>query len=590
MRSTIKDAAAAKKGSNTQVGWNKKRESLESANSALAKTLTQDPNLKINRVLHNHLPIQGSIALTSPPRNQNKLAAWRGSIDQQVFWQLKHKNLENPKLTREAQQLFESLEIARVDILASREYQGMKENIAEYCNQELNENTSISAIQNIPLVLRYKSGIKIDGLKNNDELKMFDSAFDRLLACCEDQILFQKHVLEIIDLLGLNTFSGEEDNSEKSEEMLKDDQLQEEKNEELSSPSELPIDIQKDGDANSETTESDVVEQVEIEASSENPTDSFNSLQLSTKQTHPYEVFTKKFDEIISAKELATNEEIIRLREQLDQLVKPHENTIGKMANRLQRILQAKQQRSWNFNLEEGMLDTARLTRIIANPLFAQSYKQEKEINFEDTVISLLIDCSGSMRGRSISLAAVCVDIIGATLARCSIKTELLGFTTKHWKGGEARKLWTSQGSPSNPGRLNDLRHIIFKAADENFRISKRNLGVMLREGLLKENIDGEALYWSQERLLRRPERRKIMIVISDGAPVDDSSLSANNSGFLDHHLKSVIHEIETRNQIELLAIGIGHDVTKYYERSITIHRADELGETLLEQLIVLFA
>ncbi len=194
------------------------------------------------------------------------------------------------------------------------------------------------------------------------------------------------------------------------------------------------------------------------------------------------------------------------------------------------------------------------------------------------------------MRGRSISLAAVCVDIIGATLDRCSIKTELLGFTTKHWKGGESRKLWASQGSPAHPGRLNDIRHIIFKAADENFRISKRNLGVMLREGLLKENIDGEALYWSQERLLRRPETRKIMIVISDGAPVDDSSLSANNSGFLDHHLKTAIHEIETKNQIELLAIGIGHDVTKYYERSITINRAEDLGETLLEQLTGLFA
>ena len=572
------------------MGWNKKRDSLESANSALAKTLTQDPNLKIHKAIHSHKPIQGSIALTAPPRSQKKLAAWRGNIDQQVFWQLKHKELAPLKLTREAKQLLDSLEVARVDILAGKEYQGMKENIENRCSDELSNEPATSLIRNIPYILRAKSGLLIDKLTTFEELNDLDKIFDDLLEAADDQESFQKHALEMIDGLGLNTFAGEEEESSEQEEEPRDNEQNQETEEIDASASELPVEIESEGDVSIETTEDEVVEQVEIETATENPEEAFNPLQINIEQTQPYGVFTREFDEIIAAKQLATNEEIIRLREQLDLLVKPHENTIGKMANRLQRILQAKQQRSWDFNLEEGILDTARLSRIIANPAFAQSYKIEKEINFEDTVISLLIDCSGSMRGRSISLAAVCVDIIGATLDRCSIKTELLGFTTKHWKGGESRKLWASQGSPAHPGRLNDIRHIIFKAADENYRISKRNLGVMLREGLLKENIDGEALYWSQERLLRRPETRKIMIVISDGAPVDDSSLSANNSGFLDHHLKTAIHEIEAKNQIELLAIGIGHDVTKYYERSITINRAEDLGETLLEQLTGLFA
>lgn len=572
------------------MGWNKKRESLESANSALAKTLTQDPGLKIHRAIQSHKPIQGSIAVTSPPRSKKKIGAWRSQIDQQVFWQLKHRELASPQLTHEARQLFDALEISRIDILASREYQGMKENIENRCNEELESNPSNQLVQNIPYFLRKKSGMQIYNIKIVAELDKVSDIVERLLTASEDQKLFQEYALEMIDALGLNAFSGNQEETSEIQEESNPEEQNEPSDDISASASELPVEISHDGDTSIEITEAEQVEQVEVETTSENPEESFSPLQPKTDQIIPYAVFTKEFDEMILAKDLAPDEEIKRLRDQLDNLVKPHENTIGKMANRLQRILQSKQKRSWDFNLEEGLLDTARLSRVIANPIFSQSYKQEKEINYEDTVISLLIDCSGSMRGRSISLAAVCVDIIGATLNRCSIKTELLGFTTKHWKGGESRKLWASQGSPTNPGRLNDIRHIIFKAADENFKISKRNLGVMLREGLLKENIDGEALFWSQERLLRRPEKRKIMIVISDGAPVDDSSLSANNSGFLDHHLKLAIHEIESRKQIELLAIGIGHDVTKYYDRSITINRAEDLGETLLDQLTSLFA
>ena len=249
----------------------------------------------------------------------------------------------------------------------------------------------------------------------------------------------------------------------------------------------------------------------------------------------------------------------------------------------------AQQNTSWNYNLEEGMLDTARLHRVVAKPGYPLSFKQETENNFKDTIVTLLIDNSGSMRGRSISLAAICTDIIGSTLERCQIKTEILGFTTKNWKGGDSKQQWMKQGSQMNPGRLNDIRHIVYKSADNSWRRSRKHFGAMLREGLLKENIDGEALIWSHERLVRRNEDRKILIVISDGAPVDDSTLSANNEEYLDNHLKKIIFEIENDSSVELQAIGIGHDVTKYYKNAITINRAEELGEVLLEQLTKLF-
>ena len=273
----------------------------------------------------------------------------------------------------------------------------------------------------------------------------------------------------------------------------------------------------------------------------------------------------------------------------MDNLIKPHIPTIGKLANRLQRLLLAKQNTNWNFNLDEGMLDNARLHRIIANPRFPLSFKQETENDFKDTVVTLLIDNSGSMRGRSISLAAICADIIGSTLERCQVKTEILGFTTKHWKGGDSKKMWIINGNTSNPGRLNDIRHIVYKSADNSWRRSRKYFGAMLREGLLKENIDGEALSWSHERLLKRQEERKILIVISDGAPVDDSTLSANREDFLDNHLREIISKIEKESPVELQAIGIGHDVTKYYKNALTMNRAEELGEVLLEELSKLF-
>jgi cobaltochelatase CobT len=302
-----------------------------------------------------------------------------------------------------------------------------------------------------------------------------------------------------------------------------------------------------------------------------------------------YKLFTAKFDETISAEELCDAEELTRLRAYLDKQISHLQGVVARLANRLQRRLMAQQNRAWEFDLEEGTLDPARLPRIVIDAQQPLSFKHEKDTNFRDTVVTLLIDNSGSMRGRPISVAATCADILARTLERCGVKTEILGFTTRAWKGGQSRELWLQSGKPPMPGRLNDLRHIIYKSADSPWRRARKNLGLMMREGLLKENIDGEALDWAHKRLLARPEQRKILMMISDGAPVDDSTLSVNPGNYLEKHLRFIIEEIETRSPVELIAIGIGHDVTRYYRRAVTIVDAEELGGAMTEKLAELF-
>ncbi len=302
-----------------------------------------------------------------------------------------------------------------------------------------------------------------------------------------------------------------------------------------------------------------------------------------------YKAYVSKFDEIIQAEDLCEPEELERLRAYLDKQLSNLSSVVARLANRLQRKLMAQQNRAWDFDLEEGMLDPARLTRVIIDPFQALSFKQEKDTNFRDTVVTLLIDNSGSMRGRPITVAATCADILARTLERCGVKVEILGFTTRAWKGGQAREAWLQAGKPANPGRLNDLRHIVYKAADAPWRRARRNLGLMMREGLLKENIDGEAVDWAHKRLLARSEQRRILMVISDGAPVDDSTLSVNPGNYLERHLRYIIEEIETRSPVELIAIGIGHDVTRYYRRAVTIVDAEELGGAMTEKLAELF-
>ena len=303
-----------------------------------------------------------------------------------------------------------------------------------------------------------------------------------------------------------------------------------------------------------------------------------------------YKFYTQEFDEVISAEELESDEELLRLRQNLDQQLLSLKSFISKLANKLQRKLLAKQNRSWEFDLEEGSLDTSKLTRIIIDPLNSLSFKKEKDIKFKDTLVTILIDNSGSMRGKPISVAAICADILARTLERCSVKVEILGFTTKHWKGGQSREKWTGNQKPLFPGRLNDLRHIVYKSADTPWRQSKNNMGLMLKEGLLKENIDGEALKWAYNKILKRREERKILMVISDGAPVDDSTLSTNPSDFLENNLKQIVKWIEKSSAVELLAIGIGHDVTRYYDKAIKIADVQDLGDVMINQLTDLFS
>jgi cobaltochelatase CobT len=347
----------------------------------------------------------------------------------------------------------------------------------------------------------------------------------------------------------------------------------------------------EEGEDESADSEADV-EEGEATSSQEGADQARASTQRRNWPDEPvtdYRPFTTRFDEIVAAGELCDEEELTRLRAYLDQQMTSLGGVVTRLANRLQRRLMAQQARSWDFDQEEGLLDAARLARVIINPAHSLSYKVERDTEFKDTVVSLLIDNSGSMRGRPISIAATCADVLARTLERCGVQTEILGFTTRGWKGGQSREQWLSEGRPPNPGRLNDLRHIIYKRADEPYRHSRRSLGLMMREGLLKENIDGEALLWAHARLLARPEERRILLVISDGAPVDDSTASANGGTYLEKHLRQVIGWIEGRSNVELAAIGIGHDVTRYYSRAVTIMDAEQLGGALIEQLAALF-
>jgi len=302
-----------------------------------------------------------------------------------------------------------------------------------------------------------------------------------------------------------------------------------------------------------------------------------------------YRIHTTQFDEIVHATELCDPDELSRLRNFLDQQLQAMQGVVSRLANKLQRLLMAQQNRTWEFDIEEGLLDTARLPRIIIDPMYPLSFKREKDMNFRDTVVTLLLDNSGSMRGRPIMVAAMCADILARTLERCAVKVEILGFTTRAWKGGQSREKWIADGKPPHPGRLNDLRHIVYKSADEPLRRARRNLGLMMREGLLKENIDGEALMWAHNRIIGRPEHRKILMVISDGAPVDDSTLSVNAGNYLERHLRHVIDDIEEKSPVQLAAIGIGHDVTRYYRRAVTIVDAEQLGGAMTDQLTSLF-
>lgn len=578
------------------MSWQHKRKFLQTAGESTAKAISKSKDLFIEAKSPERIPQSNKLNIDQPPNSRRQLNKWRGEIDSQAFWNLFHK--ESPKMIDSRyKQYLDELELARVEILGGKTYEGTISNITSSTANRFNEafanNDEKDLIPPIALNIFLKElyGIKMP----TSTITLFRSikkilnphkkSFENLIDCLEDQDNYESQAIKILKKIIVLDDDEDQSHSNHDNETQGDDQdIEDENNDSQTTETE---------DVDSSIDEVDAIDDVEYEASEVDDTSVQEEIDIDreffeqdfAKSNQPYYAFTDKFDEVINASDLATEQEIRRLREQLDRFIEPHKITIGKLANRLQRLLMAQQKREWSFNLDEGILDTARLSRVITKPGSPLSFKLESENEFKDTVVTLLIDSSGSMRGRSMTLAAICGDIIGSTLDRCNIKTEILGFTTKHWKGGEARKLWISQGSNANPGRLNDLRHIIFKSADDPFRRSRKNFGVMLREGLLKENIDGEALLWSFKRLLPRQEQRKILIVISDGAPVDDSTLSSNHSDYLENHLKAVINKIELSKYVELLAIGIGHDVSKYYDRSITINRAEELGEVLLNEL-----
>ena len=438
-------------------------------------------------------------------------------------------------------------------------------------------------------------------LVREDILAKIGTDMDGLADVLDDQCAFQNLTLDILRDLDLTLPESPEptDAEDGEDEEGENPEDQDETDEEDEGGAEPDA-----ADARSEVTdgeaEGDADQDVEgeQEMSDGDPSDDGEEGMQPVRPNRPwtdfpegfdYKAYTQKFDEEIEAAELCDNEELDRLRTYLDSQLAGLQGVVTRLANRLQRRLMAQQSRSWDFDQEEGMLDAARLTRVVVSPGHALSYKIERDTEFKDTVVTLLIDNSGSMRGRPISIAAISADILARTLERCGVKTEILGFTTRAWKGGQSREMWLSDGRPANPGRLNDLRHILYKKADEPWRRARRNLGLMMREGLLKENIDGEALMWAHDRLLRRPEDRRILMVISDGAPVDDSSLSVNPAGFLEGHLRKVIDWIENQSPVQLAAIGIGHDVTRYYKRSVTIMDVEQLGGTIIEQLADLF-
>ena len=501
--------------------------------------------------------------------------------------------------------LYAVAEKIRYENIGSTYFKGIKENLNQYHEVKSRQkkdykNNDYEFVDAFEDYLRSK----IFKLKNNKEIekknkkykKKLDTRLKNKLELLNNSIFDQKKfnslISKIITQMQIddNIESQSKDTDQNNKNDLDDEsskqneqELKDSKNNEMSIDANLP-----DLDQPSSEVDSEVEANDEKDMSLNSPKG--NRAKSENFGDARYKYYTKEFDEIISAEDLENEVELLKLRQNLDQQLLSLKDFISKLANKLQRKLLAKQNRSWDFDLEEGALDTSKLTRVIIDPLNSLSFKKEKNVKFKDTLVTILIDNSGSMRGKPISVAAICADILSRTLERCSVKVEILGFTTKHWKGGQSRQRWMDNQKPLFPGRLNDLRHIIYKSADTPWRQSKNNMGLMLKEGLLKENIDGEALKWAYSKILKRREERKILMVISDGAPVDDSTLSANTSDYLENNLKQTVKWIEQNSSVELLAIGIGHDVTRYYSKAIKIADVQDLGDVMINQLTDLFS
>lgn len=556
-----------------------------------------------------------NVYLPQPPEIQDAktLQFIRGQADALALYLKYHDNdlPSPPDLTSgDAQNSFNALEQVRVEALGSKKMAGVAANLQAVMEhnshiegharmdkaEQLSPAKALSLLvyetltgKTVPTASR-----KILQLWRNQLTPQGEKALKAMKEALTDQDHYAQATKQLLQAYRLlegeeeKSDNGKEESSQDTADQNKDsnpdypEEKQEQQESELEQQfSQIPLNME-DQEKPDSTMGSDKSEKAG--GPSQQPPDT-----LADVEDASYHIYTKLFDEVVTAEQICDVNELDFLRNQLDQQLQEIQNIISKLANRLQRKLMSQQIRSWNFDQEEGLLDASKLTRIITNPTNSLSFKQEKSTGFKDTIVTLLIDNSGSMRGRPISIAAMCGDILARTLERCSVKVEILGFTTQTWKGGRSREKWLADKRPQNPGRLNDLRHIIYKAADQPWRRAKRNLGLMLKDGLLKENIDGEALFWAWQRLKTRVEKRKILMVISDGAPVDDSTLSTNGSEYLENHLKRMIRKIENRAEIELVAIGIGHDVTRYYKHAVTITKAEELGGTMIHELTKLF-
>lgn len=596
-------------------------ETFKRATAVVIKAIGQKADLEVG--FTNELPTISATRITlpqlSPTPSFTEKSYIRGAADSAALRLHYHDPSLHHKLSPGsvlARSVFDSLEQARCEGLGSQQMKGVAHNLTHrldtYCKSQgfdrIGNKTDISLADVMRILAHEKfSGLPLpSSAQRAAEIwrpwieERIGSSLEKLSSCLHDQQAFAHEVRHLLSVMDMGSEGADDNKNEKEEGDQKSGGSDEQESDSLSQGSQDgPLDAESLSDDPLASEGAQEEENLPPTTTTATGEDNESAHQGSNWQAEDeerdqgpltnYRVFTSQFDECISAEELCPIEELARLRQVLDQQVRHAQSLIVRLANRLQRRLLAQQTRHWEFDLEEGLLDSARLSRIIINPSHSLSYKREKPMDFRDTVVTLLLDNSGSMRGRPITLAAISADILTRTLERCGVKTEILGFTTRAWKGGLSRDVWLKSGKPLLPGRLNDLRHIIYKSADIPWRHARRNLGLMLREGLLKENIDGEALLWAHARLSTRPEQRRILMVISDGAPVDDSTLSVNPGHYLEQHLRSVIDWIENKSDIELTAIGIGHDVTRYYRRAVTISDTEQLGSVMMKQLSSLF-
>ena len=583
------------------------KEKLKVALTSTAKVISDDLILKKKLPKYGNLKDFNKIEINEieKPSDFIKLRAETDSAALKIRFSNEKIYKKNLPTNSSSRSLYKIAEKIRYELLGGKMLKGIKKNLSQNYDQIINlkrkdqlkskEDVTVAEAFELYMLKNFHQ-IRLNSLTTKI-LSFWEKDFEKsilkhkkfLEKNLENQIVYNSKFSEILDEMDI--FQDDNDEKEdKNQDNGKDDPSNEDQNQDQEDKRDDNNDQQTQAslDAEYNVDEYNLDEQLP-----DNDTNEQNSEQIIQKQVNlndlDYKIFTSQFDQVIKAEKLENTDEASKLRKTLDQQLIGFQDLITKLANKLQRQLLAKQNRSWEFDLEEGLLDSSKLPRIIMDPYNSLSFKREKDLDFKDTIVTLLIDNSGSMRGRPITIAAICADILSRTLGRCSVKVEILGFTTKNWKGGQCRENWSKNGKPKFPGRLNDLRHIIYKSADTQWRQSKNNLGLMLKEGLLKENIDGEAISWAFNRLKKRKEERKILMVISDGAPVDDSTLSVNSGDFLEKHLKKMVKYIETQTDIEILAIGIGHDVSRYYNKAIKITDVNELGDVMIGQLSSMF-